>query len=105
MANRFILNEVSYHGKGAINEIPGEIKGRGFKKALIVTGKSLCKHGVVAKVTDLLDKDNLEYEIFNDVEPNPSVKTVKAGLHNSYRWGFTNRYCKRNRNDSKQPRI
>ncbi|MBU5336760.1 lactaldehyde reductase [Intestinibacter bartlettii] len=80
MANRFILNEVSYHGKGAINEIPGEIKGRGFKKALIVTGKSLCKHGVVAKVTDLLDKDNLEYEIFNDVEPNPSVKTVKAGL-------------------------
>ncbi len=80
MANRFILNEVSYHGKGAINEIPGEIKNRGFKKALIVTGKSLCKHGVVSKVTDLLDKDGLEYEIFNDVESNPSVKTVKVGL-------------------------
>ena len=61
MANRFILNETSYHGKGAIKELVGEVKSRGFKKALIVTDKDLVKFKVVKKITDLLDKAKLKY--------------------------------------------
>ncbi|MCY8232992.1 lactaldehyde reductase [Priestia endophytica] len=80
MAYRFILNETSYHGAGAINEIVGEVKNRRFQKALIVTDADLVKFGVVKKVTDLLDNDNLLYEIFDQVKANPSVAIVKAGV-------------------------
>lgn len=80
MSNRFVLNETSYHGKGAIENIAAEVKGRGFKKALICSGPGLFKHGVTAKVTDILDKENLEYEIYTDIKANPTIKNVKDGV-------------------------
>ena len=80
MANRFILNETSYHGAGAIKEIVTEVKARGFKKGLIVTDEDLVKFQVVKKVTDLLDEANLPYAIYDKVKANPSVKIVKDGV-------------------------
>ena len=80
MANRFILNEVSYHGAGAVKEIITEVKSRGFHKALIVTDADLVKFQVVKKVTDLLDAEGLEYDIFDKVKANPSVAVVKNGV-------------------------
>ncbi len=79
-AKRFILNETSYHGSGAINEIITEVKSRNFKKALIITDADLIKFNVVKKVTSLLDKNNLSYEIFDKVKANPSVEIVKTGV-------------------------
>ena len=78
--NRMILNETSYFGAGAINEIPNEVQKRGFKKILVVTDKDLLKFGVTKKVTDLLDKNNIPYEIFSDLKPNPTVTNVKNGV-------------------------
>lgn len=80
MANRFILNETSYHGSGAIQEIVTEVLGRGLKKALIVTDADLVRFQVVKKVTDLLEKAGLPYEIYDKVKANPSVAIVKAGV-------------------------
>lgn len=80
MAKRFILNETSYHGAGAIKEIVTEVKARGFKKALIVTDADLVKFNVVNKVTNLLDADGLAYEIFDKVKANPSVAIVQDGV-------------------------
>lgn len=80
MAYRFILNETSYHGVGAIQEIITEIKARGFQKALIVTDADLVRFGVVKKVTDLLDENQFAYEIFDQVKANPSVAVVQAGV-------------------------
>ncbi len=80
MANRMILNETSYFGAGAISEIVTEATARGFKKALIVTDKDLIKFNVVKKVTDLLDKASLAYEIFDEVKANPTVDIVKSGV-------------------------
>lgn len=80
MSNRFILNETSYHGAGAIQAIPEEVKARGFRKALIVTDPDLVKFGVVKKVTDLLDAENMPYVIFDDVQANPTVNQVKHGV-------------------------
>ena len=80
MANRFILNETSYHGYGAIKEIVTEVKARGFKKALIVTDKDLVKFNVVKKVTDLLDEAGLAYEVFDQVMANPTVQVVQDGV-------------------------
>ncbi len=77
---RFILNETSYHGQGAISAIVDEVKTRGFHKALIVTDAGLVKFGVVKKVTDLLDAAGLKYEIFDGVKANPSVNVVKNGV-------------------------
>ena len=79
-AKRFILNETSYHGFGAIKEIVTEVKSRNFKKALIVTDTDLIKFKVVEKITSLLDKNNLPYEIFDKVKANPSVDIVKLGV-------------------------
>lgn len=81
MAYRFILNETSYHGHGAVNEIVAEVKSRGFKKALIVTDADLMKFGVVKKVTDILDRNDFAYEIFDKVKANPSVAVVQAGVN------------------------
>lgn len=78
--NRFVLNPISYHGQGAINEIPGLIKDRGFKKALVVSGPNLVKHGVTAKVTDLLDQNDIDYEIYCDIKPNPTIENVQNGV-------------------------
>lgn len=80
MANRFILNETSYHGAGAVREIVTEVKARGFKKALVVTDADLVKFGVVKKVTDLLDQAGLPYEIYDKVKANPSVQVVTDGV-------------------------
>ena len=80
MVNRFMLNETSYHGAGAIQEILTEVKARGFKKALIVTDKDLVKFQVVKKVTDLLDGAGYEYAIYDEVKANPSVEVVKKGV-------------------------
>lgn len=80
MAYRFILNETSYHGHGAVNEIVAEVKSHGFKKALIVTDADLMKFGVVKKVTDILDRNDFAYEIFDKVKANPSVAVVQAGV-------------------------
>lgn len=80
MAYRFILNETSYHGHGAVNEIVAEVKSRGFKKALIVTDADLMKFGVVKKVTNILDRNDFAYEIFDKVKANPSVAVVQAGV-------------------------
>lgn len=80
MVYRFILNETSYHGHGAVNEIVAEVKSRGFKKALIVTDADLMKFGVVKKVTDILDRNDFAYEIFDKVKANPSVTVVQAGV-------------------------
>ena len=80
MANRIMLNQTSYHGAGAIAEIPAEAKARGFKKALICCGPTLIKHGVIAKVTDILDAAGLQYEIYSDIKPNPTIENVKNGV-------------------------
>ena len=80
MADRIILNPVSYHGKGAIENIVPEIKARGYKKALICTGPNLLKYGTVAKVTDLLDAASIEYGIYTDIKPNPTIKNVTDGV-------------------------
>lgn len=79
-AKRFMLNETSYHGFGAKDEVVTEAKNRGFKKALIVTDADLVKFGVVKKITDLLDKNNMEYAVYDKVKANPSVDVVKNGV-------------------------
>ncbi len=78
--NRFILNETSYHGNGALSAIPDEVKGRGFKKALICSDPDLIKFGVSKKVTDILDKEGLAYEMFSQIKPNPTIADVQAGV-------------------------
>ena len=80
MANRFILNETSYHGSGAIKAIADEAKGRQFKKALVCSDPDLIKFGVTKKVTDILDEAGLAYEIFSDIKPNPSIENVQHGV-------------------------
>ncbi len=80
MANRFILNETSYHGAGARENIALEAKARGFKKALLVTDKDLVKFGVAAKVTAVLDNAGLAYEILDDVKANPTIENVQNGV-------------------------
>ncbi len=78
--NRFVLNETSYHGAGAIAAIVTEAQNRGFKKALVCSDPSLITFGVTAKVTDLLDAAGLAYEIFSDIKPNPTIENVQAGV-------------------------
>jgi len=80
MANRIVLNTISYHGKGAIAEIPGILKTRGYQKALICSDPDLIKFGVTGKVTALLDAENFAYEIFSDIKPNPTIENVQAGV-------------------------
>ena len=80
MANRFVLNETSYHGKGAINEISNEAKARGFKKALVCSDPDLIQFGVTKKVTDLLDEAGLEYELYSDIKANPTIENVQNGV-------------------------
>ena len=80
MVNRFVLNGISYHGKGAIQEIPGIIKSKGLKKAFIASDPDLIKFNVTKKVTDLLDAEGLAYEIYSDIKPNPTIENVKSGV-------------------------
>ena len=78
--NKFMLNETSYHGAGAISAITAEIKSRGFKKVFVATDPDLIKFGVAAKVTNLLDAENIPYAIFSDIKPNPTIENVKNGV-------------------------
>lgn len=80
MANRFVLNETSYHGAGAIQEIAGEVKGRGFKKCFVCSDPDLIKFGVTKKVTDVLDAASIAYEVYSEIKPNPTVQNVKTGV-------------------------
>lgn len=80
MANRFILNETSYHGAGAIQEIATEAKARGFKKALVCSDADLVKFGVTQKVLDVLDAAELAYAVFSDIKPNPTIQNVQASV-------------------------
>ena len=78
--NRFVLNGISYHGKGAIREIPGIIASKGFKKAFIASDPDLVKFNVTKKITDLLDEAGMAYEIYSDIKPNPTIENVQAGV-------------------------
>lgn len=80
MANRFVLNETSYHGAGAIQSIPDEINARGFKKVFVASDPDLIKFGVTKKVTDVLDKAGIAYELFSEIKPNPTIANVQAGV-------------------------
>ena len=77
---RFVLNETSYHGKGAIQNIVPELKNRGFKKAFVVTDPDLVKFGVTKKVTSLLDEANFPYVVFDDIQANPTIQNVLDGV-------------------------
>lgn len=78
--NRFVLNETSYHGAGAINSIPDEINGRGFKKVLVASDPDLVKFGVTKKVTDVLENAGIEYTLYSDIKPNPTIENVQHGV-------------------------
>ena len=80
MANRFVLNETSYHGKGAIQSIADEAIARGFKKAFLCSDPDLLKFGVTKKVTDILDAKGLAYEIYSDIKPNPTIENCQHGV-------------------------
>lgn len=80
MANRFVLNETSYHGPGAIREIAGEVKGRGFKKCFVCSDPDLIKFNVTKKVTDVLESAGIDYEIYSKIKANPTVENVQTGV-------------------------
>ena len=80
MSNRLVLNETSYHGKGAIQEIAGEVKRRGFKKAFVCSGPTIFKHGVTRKVTDVLDQAGCAYEVYTNIKENPTIENVQNGV-------------------------
>ena len=87
MSVRFMLNETSYFGKGAREELAPEIKNRGFKKAFVVTDKSLAECGVINKVTDVLEKAGIPFEVYSEVKPNPTIKNVTDGIEACKRSG------------------
>ena len=80
MANRFILNETSYFGPGSISVIPDEVAARGFKKAFVVTDKSLMQFKVATKVLKVLEDAKIAYAVFDDVKPNPTIENVQSGV-------------------------
>lgn len=80
MANRFVLNETSYHGKGAIQHIADEIKGRGFQKAFVCSDPDLIKFNITKKVTDILDNAGVVYEVYSEIKPNPTIENVQTGV-------------------------
>ncbi|MDO4739607.1 MAG: iron-containing alcohol dehydrogenase, partial [Eubacteriales bacterium] len=80
MSNRIVLNPISYHGKGAIENIVPEAQARGFAKAFVCSDPDLIKFGVTAKVTDLLDKAGMAYEVYSNIKPNPTIENVQTGV-------------------------
>ena len=77
---KFVLNETSYHGKGAISAVPEEIIARGFKKAFVASDPDLVKFGISGKVTELLEKNGIEYFLYSDIKPNPTIENVQNGV-------------------------
>jgi len=80
MANKIVLNETSYHGAGAIKEITVEAKNRGFKKAFVCSDPDLVKFNVTSKVTDLLKAENIDFEVYSEIQPNPTIENVQGGV-------------------------
>ena len=80
MANRIVQNTVSYHGKGAINEIPGVVKSKGFKHIFVCSDPDLVKFGVTAKVTELLAKEGIPFSLYSAIKPLPTIKNVQDGV-------------------------
>ena len=80
MANRIVLNTISYHGKGAIAEIPGALQARGYRKAFVCTDPDLLRFGVSQKVTALLDAAGFAYEVYSDIKANPTIENVQHGV-------------------------
>lgn len=80
MSNRFILNETSYHGAGAIQNIAAEAVNRGFKKAMVCSDPDLIKFGVTDKVLNVLKEKNLDYEVYSNIKPNPTIENVQTGV-------------------------
>ena len=80
MANRIMLNQTSYHGAGAIQEIANEAKAHGFKKAFVCSDPDLVKFKVTAKVTDILTANGLDYELYSDIKANPTIQNVQHGV-------------------------
>ena len=80
MANRIVLNTVSYHGKGAIGNIVPELTARGFQKAFVCSDPDLIRFNVTKKVTDLLDAAGFAYEVYSDIKPNPTIENVQTGV-------------------------
>lgn len=80
MANRIVLNTISYHGAGAIQEIPGELQRRGYKKVFVCTDPDLVKFGVATKVTDLLEEAGIAYSVYSDIKSNPTIQNVTDGV-------------------------
>ena len=80
MANRIVLNTISYHGKGAIAEIPGILAGKGCTKAFVCSDPDLVKFGVTKKVTDLLEKADIPYALYSDIKANPTIENVQTGV-------------------------
>ena len=78
--NRFVLNGMSFHGHGAINEIPGIVKSKGFKKAFVASDPDLVKFGVTSKVTDLLAENGIDFEVYSNIKPNPTIENVQQGV-------------------------
>ena len=80
MVNRIILNETSYHGAGAVQAIVAELAAKGLKKPIVFSDPDLIKFGVTKKVTDLLDKAGIAYEIYSNIQPNPTIENVQGGV-------------------------
>ena len=80
MVNRIVLNNISYHGAGAIKVIPDEVKGRGLKKAFVCSDPDLVKLGITGKVTSILEAEGLSYELYSNIKPNPTIENVKDGV-------------------------
>ena len=80
MYNRIVLNETSYHGKGAIKEIANEVKNKGFKKCFVCTDPDLIKFNVSSKVTEILDEANIPYEVYSKIKANPTIENVQEGV-------------------------
>ena len=78
--NKFMLNETSYHGSGAISAIPSEIQSRGFKKVFVASDPDLVKFGVSKKVTDIIEQAGIEYTLYSDIKPNPTIENVQHGV-------------------------
>ncbi|MGN0456053.1 MAG: lactaldehyde reductase [Acutalibacteraceae bacterium] len=78
--NRIVLNETSYHGKGAVSQVAAEIKARAFKKAFVCSDPDLIKFGVTAKVTSVLDNASIDYELYSNIKPNPTIENVQSGV-------------------------
>ncbi len=80
MANRIVLNPVSYHGVGAVAEIGNELVNRGYKRAFIASGRHVVKSGEIKKITDVLDAKGIAYTFYTDIKPNPTIENVQNGV-------------------------